>query len=98
MLSGKQRRYLRGLGHHLAPIVQIGKEGLTEGVTAATSAALEDHELIKVKVGEHVDEDRHDLGNALALDTNAELVQVIGRILILYRAREEDPEIKLPKG
>lgn len=98
MLTGKQRSYLRGLGHHLAPIVQIGKEGLTEGVTAAASAALEDHELIKVKIGEHVDEDRHDLGLALSVDTNAELVQVLGRTFLLYRAREEEPEIQLPKA
>ncbi len=98
MLTGKQRRYLRGLGHHLAPVVQIGKDGHTEGVTAALAAALEDHELIKVKIGENVDEDRRELGEALAAATGADLVQVLGRTLLLYRAREEEPEIKLPRG
>src|SRR5690348_583007 len=49
-LSGKAARYLRGLGHHLDPIVQIGKDGITEGVVTATRTALLAHELIKVKI------------------------------------------------
>src|SRR4051812_15797394 len=47
-LSGRATRYLRGLGHHLDAIVQIGKDGITEGVIAATRAALLAHELVKV--------------------------------------------------
>ena len=92
-LSGKQRHYLRGLGHHLEPVVQVGKEGITDGLVGATAAALAEHELIKVRVGEHAG-DRHDIAAALA--AAAELVGVVGRTLLLYRAREEEPKIVLP--
>src|SRR5579885_2675156 len=89
-LSGKQRRHLRGLGHHLNPIVQIGKEGLSEGLRAATGAALLDHELIKVRLLENAEGDRHDLATALAAACGAVLVQVIGRTALLYRRRPDD--------
>jgi RNA-binding protein len=98
MLTGKQRRYLRGLGHHRDPVVQIGKDGRTEGVQKAVEAALEQHELIKVRLLETVEEDRHELAAALATDVKADLVQVLGRTLLLYKPREEEPEIKLPKS
>jgi RNA-binding protein len=96
VLQGKQRRYLRGLGHHLEAVVQVGKDGVTEGVVGATEAALETHELVKVRLGEHAPGDRHDLADELARASQAELVQVLGRTLLLYRRRAEDPTIKLP--
>lgn len=96
VLSGRQRRYLRGLGHHLEPVVLVGKEGLSEALVAATSAALEQHELVKVKLGESVAGDRHELAEALAAATGAELAQVLGRTMLLYRRREEEPAIELP--
>jgi RNA-binding protein len=99
VLTGKQRRYLRGLGHHLDPVVHVGKEGLSEGVAQACDAALEQHELVKVRVGEAADPSRHgrrDLAGALAETVNAELVQVLGRTLLLYRRRREEPSIVLP--
>lgn len=95
-MTGKQRRYLRGLGHHLQPVVQVGKEGLTEGLVQALDAALTQHELIKVRLGDAAGENRHGIGEALADASMAELVQVLGRTLLLYRRREEDPEILLP--
>jgi RNA-binding protein len=95
-MTGKQRRYLRGLGHHLQPVVQVGKEGLTEGLVQALDAALTQHELIKVRLGEAAGENRHGIGEALAEAVLAELVQVLGRTLLLYRRREKDPEIVLP--
>ena len=97
MLSGKQRRYLRGLGHHLEAIVQVGKDGITEGLVQALDGAIEQHELIKVRLGEHAGPDRHELAEALAEAARAELVQVLGRTLLLYRRRVEDPEIDLPR-
>ena len=60
MLTGKQRRYLRGLGHELKVVVQVGKGGIDDGVIAAVDQALTDHELIKLKVGDNANLDRHD--------------------------------------
>ena len=97
-LSGKQRRYLRGLGHHLEPVVQVGKEGLSEGLVGALDAALEQHELVKVKLLESVGADRKELGAALAEASTAELAQVLGRTVLLYRRRTKDPKIVLPKS
>ena len=94
-LGGKQRSFLRGLGHHLTPIVLVGKEGVSDGLVAATGAALEQHELIKVRFGESAG-DRHALAGELAERTRAELAQVLGRTALLYRARAEEPAIKLP--
>lgn len=93
MLTGKQRRHLRALGHHLEPIVQVGKEGVTEGVAAAVAAALLDHELIKVRLGENAGGARQELAAALAAATASELVQVLGRTVLLYRAHPEEPTI-----
>lgn len=95
-LRGKQRRYLRGLGHHLDPIVQVGKEGISDGLAGATEAALEQHELIKVRFGESAGDDRHGMAEALAARTRSELVQVLGRTALLYRPRPEEPTITLP--
>lgn len=95
-LTGKQKRHLRGLGHHLAPIVQVGKEGITAGLVAATRAALETHELIKVRLGDGAGEDRQGVAAALAAATEAALAQLLGRTLLLYRARAEEPTIVLP--
>jgi RNA-binding protein len=96
VLSGKQRRYLRGLGHSLEPVVLVGKDGLSEGIVGALDVALETHELIKVRLLESVGADRHAISAALAEASNAELIQVLGRTLLLYRARKKDPAIKLP--
>ena len=58
VLNGKQRRYLRALGHHRDPVVQVGKEGISEGLVSALDVALETHELVKVKLGETAGADR----------------------------------------
>jgi RNA-binding protein len=97
-LTGKQRRYLRGLGHHLEPVVHVGKDGLSEGLVAALDTALTTHELIKIKLGESAGADRDGVGGALAEAAGAELVQILGRTILLYRARKEDPQIRLPKS
>lgn len=93
-LTGKQRRHLRALGHHLDAVVQIGQQGLTDAVVRQTGEALEQHELIKVRVGD--DHDRHQTGALLAEKCSAHLAQVLGRTLLLYRRRKEKPEIELP--
>ena len=97
MLSGKQRRHLRSLGHHLQPVVQVGKEGVTPPLVKATNQALEDHELIKVRVLEAAPDGRHEIAEALAEATKAELAGVLGRTALFYKKRKKDPKIKLPK-
>jgi RNA-binding protein len=89
-LTSGQRARLRSLAHHLDPLVQIGKHGLTDAVVAASDQALLAHELIKVRLaGER--EGRDAEARALAERTGATLVGSIGRIAILYRAHP-DPE------
>lgn len=95
-LSPKQRRYLRGLAHSLSPAVQVGGNGLTEAVKKAVNVSLEAHELIKVKVGKDTGVDRKADAKSLADATESEVVAVIGRVWVLYRARGEDPRIQLP--
>jgi RNA-binding protein len=96
VLTGKQRRHLRALGHALRPIVQVGKDGIDEGVVAAIEQALGDHELVKLKVGEAAGIDRHDAADAIAQRTHSEVAQVLGNTVLLYRAHPEDPQIVLP--
>ena len=94
-LTGKQRRHLRALGHHLSPTVLIGKDGVSEGLVGATKAALLQHELIKVRLAEAGDE-REDVARRLAEASGAALVGVMGRTVLLYKRHPEEPTIQLP--
>jgi RNA-binding protein len=96
-LTGKQTRYLRGLGHHLQAIVMIGKDELTDNVIAATDGALASHELIKVKLQEGCLSDRREIAEELAQATDSSVAQVLGRTFLLYRKHPENPKISLPK-
>jgi RNA-binding protein len=88
-LTGKQRRALRAMGHHLEPVVIVGQNGVTEGVIAAIEQALYDHELIKIKIAEGP-EDRHEAAERLAEATGAELAQLLGRTALLFKKRAVD--------
>jgi RNA-binding protein len=95
-LTGKQRRQLRAWAHHLVPLVQIGHKGLTEEVVQAVSQALDDHELVKVKVLEGAPISRKEVGPALASRLQAcHDVGVTGRIVILYRRHPDSPQVPL---
>jgi RNA-binding protein len=93
-LAGYQRTYLRGLAHHLKPVVQVGQAGITEAVLEAVEQALADHELIKVRL--HKPEDKKALAAELAARSGAELCGILGHLAILYRAHPEEPRIALP--
>ena len=95
-LTGKQRRHLRALGHELRPLVQIGKGGIDDGLVAAVEQALADHELVKIKLGEHAEVDRHVAAEQLGAKTKSEVAQVLGHTILLYRADPEKPVIRLP--
>jgi RNA-binding protein len=95
-LTSKQRQFLRGLGHDLDPIVRIGKGGLTEAVLAEARTALQAHELIKLRVEVEDRRTRRVMIETLAADTGAHVVGSVGKVAVLYRARDEDPRIRLP--
>ena len=94
-LTGKQVRFLRGLGHHLNPVVMVGKEEINAHLIAATEEALAVHELIKVKIQEGCISDRKEIAAELARQTGADVAQVLGRSFLLYRPAKE-PKIDLP--
>jgi len=95
-LKGKAARHLRALGHDLSPTVSIGKEGVTDGLVAATSAALSAHELIKVRVQSEAPVDRKEVAAELAGRTESALAQVLGRTFLLYKRHPKKPKIVLP--
>ncbi|HML79606.1 ribosome assembly RNA-binding protein YhbY [Geobacter sulfurreducens] len=97
MLTGKQKRHLRGLGHSLAPVITIGKGEISEALVKETDEALEHHELIKVKILESCLLDRHEAAEALASACGAEVAQVLGRTFLLFR-RAQEPKLELPKA
>ena len=95
-LSEKQLRFLRGRGHPLKPVILIGKTGLTAGVIAETQRALEDHELIKVRVRAASREQRDAMLAELIGATRSALVSRIGHVGLLYRERAALPRMVLP--
>ena len=96
-LTTKQRQFLKGLAHPLSPIVRVGKGGVSDAVVAETKKSLLAHELIKVRFEIDDSEKRHDLAQQLATAADAEVAGSVGKIAILYRARDEKPAIKLPR-
>ncbi len=90
-LSPIQVRHLRGLGHTLKPLAMLGREGITASQIAAVEEVLDAHELVKVKIQENFPDDRKEGSAALAKECRAALVQVIGRICLLYRPNKDLP-------
>ena len=95
-LTKKQVQHLKAFAHHLNPVVMIGNNGLTEGVLAETEVALTHHELIKVKIAGEDREMKTLIADAIVRETGAYNVQIIGKILVLYRPSEAR-KIILPK-
>ncbi|MEP0356320.1 MAG: ribosome assembly RNA-binding protein YhbY [Paraglaciecola sp.] len=95
-LSNKQKQYLKGLAHPLKPIVQLGNNGLTEGVMAEIEGAINHHELIKVKVPTDDKEEKSLIMDAIVRETGAIKVQAIGHTLVIYKPSDEK-KIDLPR-
>ena len=93
-LTSEQKKALRGMGHHLDPVVYTGKEGLSPALLKSLEAALKSHELIKIKIGQNCPLERNTAGQELAATAGAALVQVIGRMILLYRPNPDLPEAK----
>jgi RNA-binding protein len=96
-LTGKDKHYLRGLGHHLKPILQIGKNGVSEDFITNLERELEHHELLKIKVLESSPVDKKRVANEIEKVSSANIAQIIGKTLLLYRPFKEEPQITLPR-
>jgi RNA-binding protein len=96
LLKGKHRRFLRGLGVALKPSVLVGKEGISDGLLAEIATAIEAHELIKVRLLDNLEGHRKDVARELAERSRTDLVQVLGRTVLLWKRNEEEPKIELP--
>ena len=96
-MTTKQRAYLKGLAMTLEPIYQIGKSSLTPEITTGVSEALEARELIKINVLKNCMDDPTEMARILAERTHSEIVQVIGKKIVLYRESKDKKKIELPK-
>jgi putative YhbY family RNA-binding protein len=91
LLSPRQRAQLKGRAHALEPVVSIGQAGLSEAVVAEVDRALTAHGLIKIKLAGAERADREALTGEISARTGAVAVQNVGRILVLWRRRPDDP-------
>ena len=95
-LSESQKKFLRGLGHELKPVIMVGDAGLTESLFNEFCSSIEHHELIKVRVRVGDRERRDGIISELCEKGSAELVTRIGNIALVYRRNVEKPQIPLP--
>ena len=97
MLTGKQKRHLRALGHKLKAIILVGKKEIEEALINETNSALDHHELVKVKLLESCLLDRQEASAMLADACGAEVAQILGKTFLLYRPADP-PVIVLPSA
>ena len=95
-MTSKQRAYLKGLAMNIEPVFQIGKSGLTPEVTDAVSEAFNTRELLKLAVLKNCLEDPKDIAHILGERTHSQVVQVIGRKIVLYKENKDNKKIFLP--
>lgn len=96
MLTGKQKRFLRSKAHHLNPIFQVGKGGVNENMVKQISEAIEARELIKISILQSCEIAKDEVAKELSTGAKAELVQIIGNTIVLYKESKENKEIELP--
>ena len=96
-MTSKHRAYLTGLARTIDPVFQIGKFGLTPEVTEAVRETFNTRELVKVAVLKNCLEDPRTMAEALAERTGSQLVQVIGKKIVLYKENKEHKKIELPR-
>ncbi len=97
-LNNAQKRYLKGLAHTLKPVILVGGKGISDGLVNETIAALDIHELIKVKIAAEDRDTRNQWLNELIEQTDAQLVTRIGNVGVLYRRHPKNALITLPKS
>ncbi|MUV39566.1 putative RNA-binding protein YqeI [Lentibacillus sp. JNUCC-1] len=96
MLTGKQKRYLRSHANQIKPIFQVGKTGVNDNMLTQISEALEKRELLKVSVLNNCLEDKDVVAEQLSKGTGAEIVQIIGNNIVLYKESKENKQLELP--
>lgn len=96
-MTSKQRAYLKGLAMNIEPIFQVGKSSLTPEVTNAVSESFNTHELIKISVLKNCLDDPREIAVVLAERTHSEVVQVIGKKIVLYKENKDHKKIELPR-
>ncbi len=96
-MTSKQRAYLMSLASNLNPIFQIGKSSLTPELTEAIGEAFNNRELIKIAVLKNCFDDPREIAQMVAERTHSQVIQVIGKKLVLYKPDKDKPQIKLPE-
>lgn len=96
-MTSKQRAYLMSLASNLQPIFQIGKSSLTPELTTAIAESFNNKELIKVAVLKNCYDDPKELAQIVAERTHSQVVQVIGKKIVLYKMNKDKPKIELPR-
>ena len=96
MLTSKQKRFLKSKAHHLTPIFQVGKGGVNENMISQISNALEARELMKISILQNCEEDKDEVAKKIAKGSGSELVQLIGKTIVLYKESKENKQIVLP--
>jgi len=95
-LTEPQKKYLRGLGHPLKPVIMVGDAGLTEALLSEFRSTIEHHELIKVRVRSGDRKVRDTIIDELCKTGSAQLVTRIGNVALIYERNGEKPRIRLP--
>lgn len=98
MPSSELRRRLRGHGHPLAALVQVGKAGVTKGLVLQLTQILLDHELVKVKVASECPADRFEVADRLGTEPGVDVVQILGRTILLYKRHPQNPRYEGPRA
>ncbi|MCQ2496702.1 MAG: ribosome assembly RNA-binding protein YhbY [Lachnospiraceae bacterium] len=96
-MTTKQRAFLKGLAMNIDPIYQVGKSSITPEFTIGIAEALEARELIKISVLKNCADDPKEIAAVLAERTGSEVIQVIGKKIILYKKSKNNPKIELPR-
>lgn len=96
-LRGKQKRYLRSQAHPLQPIFQVGKGGLNQAMLVQINEALEKRELIKITLLQNTDETTQDVAKVLEREISCTVIQIIGRVLILFKPSTKENYQKFSK-
>lgn len=98
VITNNQKKFLRGIAHGLNPMIIIGSQGVTDNLMAELEKTLTHHEILKIKIAAGEREDRKEVIDFIINATRAQLVQSVGKMFVIYRARVKDPQLELPKN
>jgi RNA-binding protein len=94
-LSSKQKKFLKGIAHHMRPLVQVGKNGCTESLVKELNAVISSHELVKVKILSDDQQDFKSLAIELEKATDAEMIHKVGHTALFFRQKKEESAFDL---